>query len=125
MPIIQAMTISGRLIEKAKWEVNTLENVREGQVIQINIPVKEPNMIKYLSKTTDTVLDKDGKKYSVNLSVTITGFRHLYEPSQKQIQSMITVIPINRTVEQILVHLLDKNNSDPKFVAHIRNVLGN
>ena len=38
---------------------------------------------------------------------------------------MITVIPINRTVEQILVHLLDKNNSDPKFVAHIRNVLGN
>lgn len=124
MAIIQVITMSGRMIEKAKWEVDTLQNIREGHVIQINITVKDTDIIKYLSKTTNTILDKDDKDYSVNLSIKVTGFRHLYEPPHKSIQSMITAVPVNRTIEQVLVHLLDRNNSDPKFVAHIRNILG-
>jgi hypothetical protein len=122
MPIIQAVTISGRFINKAKWEVDTLANLREGHNIQVSLPVKDKNLISFLTKSNkiNHTLEKIGNKFSVILTMKLTQFRHMLDTNPLDFQSMAVVTPLDRTIEGILLYLLSKNECDPRFVALIK-----
>lgn len=123
VPILQAVSISGRIIQTAKWDVKTVENIREGQSLQINIEIEDQPLINYLSKNTMAreILDKDGKQYSVNLKMVVKEFKHMFEIESRDIQSMVLLVPNNRTVEQVLIYLLDRENIDPRFMTALKS----
>jgi hypothetical protein len=114
--------MNGGIIEKAKWEVDTLENLREGHWIQFSFNIEEdPNLISYVSKRSniDCVVEKTDKgQYSIVLTGVIKTFRHMVDASK--LESMVTVIPVNRAIENVLLYILDKDQCDPKFIALLR-----
>lgn len=122
MSIIQFIKINGGIIEKAKWEIDTLANLREGHFIQFNFNIEEDvNLISYVSKRSniDCVIEKTDKgQYSVVLTGIVKAFRHMLDASK--LESMVTVVPANRAVENVLLYVVDKNQCDPKFVALLR-----
>jgi hypothetical protein len=122
MPVIQFTKISGVIIEKARWVVNTLENVGVGHYIQFNFNIDEdPSLVSYISKRSniDCVVEKnDEGQYSVILTGVVKAFRHMVDASK--LESMITVIPANRAIENVLLYILDKNQCDPKFTALLK-----
>lgn len=125
MPIIQATTIGGKLIERGRWEVSTLENTREGHALQlsVNVESKEKNLLKFLGKqeSADCVLEREGKSYYVVLTFQIMRYKHLLDHEKMSLQSMAFVVPINRTVEQVLTYMLDRDQCNPKFVELLKN----
>ena len=49
MPIVQCNAINGSFIDEAKWDVTTLENLREGQNLQVSLPAKDRRLIEYVA----------------------------------------------------------------------------
>ncbi len=120
--ILQVQTISGSLIENGRWEVECPAGLQEGHHFSLNIPVPDPALIRYLSKvqSLDCVLDKDGNKYSVSLSCPVRRVRHMVNTETSGIDSMGILVPINRTIEGVLLYLLAPNKCDPRFVRLVR-----
>ncbi|HED38483.1 MAG TPA: hypothetical protein ENI76_09625 [Ignavibacteria bacterium] len=125
MPQIRAITINGKLIEKAKWEVNTISNMREGQSLQISITVNDDKLINLCGKqnSIDCVIEKeeDGSHYVV-LTMKIMSFRHMLDHSTSELDSQVYLSPINRAVEEILTFLLDKEKCNPKFIEILKQM---
>lgn len=122
MPIIQGTTIGGRFLTKAKWEVKSLSDLKEGQNIQVSIPVEDADLIAYMAKSgpkQECVMEKDGKKHWVILTTRVMQFKHMLEHESSELQSMVLVVPMNRTVESFLIYLLDREQSDPRFLSLI------
>ncbi len=121
MPIVQCNTISGSFIDEAKWNVSTLQNLREGQNLQVSLPISNQRLIEYvvnLGKMECSVeRDRKSKNYTITLTVKIMGFRHMLEPPKKAIESMAIVVPVNRTVENVLLSMLKSKLVDQRFTA--------
>jgi len=125
MPAIQVTTISGKLIEKARLEVETLSNMREGQNLQISIAVKDKNLIHFLGKQTgmECVLEREeDKSHYVVLTMKIMHFRHMLDYSTGELDSQVYVSPASRTVEEVLTYLLDRDKCNPKFVEMLKHL---
>lgn len=124
MPIIQANTISGKFVDEARWEVETFENLREGQTIQVVLPAKDSNLVEYLAKVgkMECSLERVGKtkRHTVTVMLRIVGFKHMLEPDKGQMESMAFVVPENRIVENVLLHVLRSEHVDQRFEAAIR-----
>ena len=116
MPIIQAYTLQGTIIEKAKWEIPNFENLKENQHLQINFKFDDKKLSYYLGKN-NMIIEKDKNKnnYSINLTFQISSFRHLLIPPNS-LESMVIITAINRTNESILLYLMDKDKCDPRFI---------
>jgi hypothetical protein len=125
MPIIQAVMISGQFIEKAKWQVKSLADLKIGHTIQVNLPVTDQYIIEYMMKESnpkrDCHLEKDGKSHSITLSFQILNFRYMLDGENSDLQSMALIQPANRTVEAITTYLLSENQCDPRFIHLLRH----
>lgn len=121
MPILQCNTISGSFIDEAKWSVSTLQNLREGQNLQVSLPTNNQRLIEYLANLgkMECSLERDrkSKKCTVTFTVKIVSFRHMLEPPKKAIESMAVIVPVNRTVESALLYLLGSDLVDQRFTA--------
>lgn len=124
--ILQAQTISGNLIEGGRWEVEFPAGLQEGQHFSLNLPVTDPHLIRYLSKVSsiDCVLDKDGNKFSVSLSCPIRRVRHMVSTTTGEVESMGILVPINRTIESVLLFVIAPNKCDPRFIRLVRGDQG-
>lgn len=123
MPAIQATTISGKLVEGARWDVNTLTNMREGQSLQVSLPVEDKKLIHFLGKQNgmDCVLEREeDKSHYVVLTMKIMSFRHMLDHATGELDSQAYVSPINRTVEEVITFLLDRDKCNPKFVELLK-----
>ena len=125
MPIVQCHTINGKFIDEAKWDVTTLQNLREGQGLQVSLAVEDQKLIEYVANLgkMDCSIERDrkSKRCTVTLTLTVVGFRHMLEPPTKSIESMAVAVPVNRTVENVLLHLLGSSLVDPRFTAALKN----
>ena len=125
MPVIQATTISGKLIDGARWEVSTLSNMREGQSLQVSVPVQDKNLIHFLGKQTgmDCVLEREeDKSHYVVLTTKIMQFRHMLDHASGDLESQIDVTPFSRTVEEVLTFIFDRDKCNPKFVEMLKKL---
>lgn len=120
--IIQATTIAGKIIDGARWEVTSLSNFQQNQRVSIELPVKDPNLLGYLSKTQnkDCMLDGERGQYSVVMACVVSDVRHMIYISNKTVDTMVIVKPIHRTVEHVLEYLLSPGRCDQRFVRMIR-----
>jgi hypothetical protein len=122
MPTLQATKLNGSIIEKAKWEVESLNDLDIGHQIQISIDIKEDSdLISYVSKrkTTSCVIEKEEDNYSIVLTCVVKAFRHMLDASG--LDSMAIVVPLDRAIEGILTYILNPDQCNPKFVAMLKN----
>lgn len=139
MVIVQFVKMNGIAIERARWTIDSLESLRTGDNIQFSFNIEEdPNLISYIAKRSnmDCVierieiphgLDNEDKSTQFQYSVILTGIiksvRHMIDASAPRqdgfhsVESMVTVIPLNRTIENVTTYVLDRDKCDRKFIA--------
>lgn len=119
MPVLQAYSISGQIIEKARWEVESFRDLHMEDMLQVSIPSKDPDLLLWLNKHQSRELglikEKNKKSYFVVLSFRIARFRHMVEEGKLTIDSMAQVYPMNRDIELVLLYIIDPSKSDPRF----------
>ena len=120
MPTLQVNKLNGSIIENGKWEVKSLSDLAVGHQIQISIDAEDPDLISYISKlqNLNCVVDKVEKKHSVIVTCIVKAFRHMLDPSG--LDSMAIIMPINRTVEEVITYILSPKQCNPKFAALLK-----
>jgi hypothetical protein len=118
--IVQACTLSGRIIETARWELSFPAVVQEGHQIDVSIPFNDEALSKYISKVSEHMLDKIGDDYSVTLSFKVTHIRHMVDifKDTTETNSLAFIYPTNNMMENIILYLLEPSNS--KFADKIK-----
>ena len=120
MATLQVTKLNGGIIENGKWEVKSLADLDLGHQVQISIDADDSDLISYVSKlqNLNCVVDTVDKKHSVIVTCVVKAFRHMLDSAG--LDSMAVIVPINRTVEEIITYILSPNQCNPKFVAHLK-----
>ena len=119
MVIIQPITLTEKLIN-TKWKANLNGiNINDGILVILNI--NDDKLIKYVTKhqTRDCLIQKEENSHSVSLYFTVKKINHVINTIDNSSESVIMVIPSNKLIEQILIHLIDEKLYDAKFNATI------
>lgn len=121
--IIQVASISGRIIDSAKWKVESISNLREGHGIQVSMPTNDSQLLNYIGKAANVEcsVDRNKNDYSVILGCMVKQIRHMLDTVDSDLESMAVVVPSNRIVESVIVYLVDSSKSDPRFVKLIQS----
>jgi hypothetical protein len=120
MPTLQLTKLNGSIIENGKWEVKSLSDLDIGHQIQVSVDAEDSDLISYVSKLQNLscVVDKADDKHSIIATCVVKAFRHMLDPSG--LDSMAVIVPINRTVEEVMSYVLNPKQCNPKFVALIK-----
>jgi hypothetical protein len=120
--IIQVTSLDGKIISSARWEIQSIVNLREGHNFQISILTKDTKILGYIGKLNNTDLSVDHNKdiYSVILNCVVKQIRHLLETSTKQLESLAVVMPASRMVESVIVYMMSQDKCDPRFVKLVQ-----
>lgn len=124
MPIIvQACTLSGRIIETARWELSFPAVVQEGHQIDIGIPFSDEALSKYIIKTSEHMLDKIRDDYSVTVSFSVKQIRHMVDifKDTTETSSLVLVYPTNNVMENIILYLLEPSECGSKFISQVNS----
>lgn len=124
MATVQATNIGGVIIPRAHWKVKSLGSISAGDVVRVNMTFSDEKLERYLSRTSAqevTYEREDDEACSVTLGFMVERFTHFLDQAAEEpdIESMAWLKPMNRTVEAIVIYLLDRENCDPKFLAVI------
>lgn len=123
MPVIQIATLrEGSIIDGARWEVERLENAREGQTLSVSLQTDDPQIMGYVAKQSkaECALDKSPGGSSVVIRCTIREIRHLIDAASGHAETMIVAVPANMYVEGVLTYMLHPSKCDPRWVQVIR-----
>lgn len=100
-----------------------MSNVSVGEVVRVNLPVKEEKLAKYLGKnqTQECTIEKEEEGHSVTLGYIVEKFTHMLDGSseERKLESMAWLKPMNRGVEAVTAFLLERESCDPKFLAAV------
>ena len=123
MFIIQAISLTGKIVEKARWEVAPTF-LTEGQTIQVNIPIDDADAMKFIATQgkQECSVEREGeeRRGSANLTFVIKQVRHMLETEPVGMDTMVTVMPLNRTVDQVMLYIFDSSRCDERFMKAIR-----
>lgn len=119
--MIQAATINGRIIDKARWEIQNVSAFQEGQTMQVNVPTKDANLLHYVAKQgrADCMVERDDRS-SVNLTFVVKQIRHMLEASNGGVDTMVVIVPITRPVEHVILYVMDTEKCDERFVRAVK-----
>lgn len=118
MPIIQAYTSNGQIIEKARWEIDSLFGIYPNDTIQISMISKDADLYRWANLKKDKTIwveKTKGKEFTITVAMTVHKFVHLLEDKRTTVDSMAILYPTNKIIEQILVLVMDPNNVDLRF----------
>lgn len=114
--------MDGKWLDAARWEVESLVNLKEGQDIQVFLANKDEGLEAYVTKSARPECyvdrDKDSGVKSMVVTMKIMKFKHLLEGGK--LESMVIVTSASRLAESALLYLLDKPACDPRFIAAVR-----
>jgi hypothetical protein len=127
--IIQATTTGGAMIEKARWEIPdggyNLHSLQVGHSISVCLATNDKNLLSNIMKQSkvECSVDKAGNgKHSVVLTMVVNQIRHMIDASggKQSFSTMCIAVPVNRYVEQVMLHLLDPGKCDKRFAQSVR-----
>jgi len=124
MATIQATNIGGVIIPNAHWRVKSLGSMSAGEVVRVSVAFDDEKLGKYLSRasTQEVAYEREEEgQDSVVLGFVMERFSHFLDQSAEEpdVESIAWIKPMNRTVEAIIIYLLDRENCDPRFLAMI------
>lgn len=122
MLIIQAVTINGEILEKGKWNIETLNNVpiNTGHSVCISLYTSDKDLLNYIQRQnkSECCLDKSKNgEISIIATFIVKEIRHMID--RYTFQSLCTIEPINRFVEQAVLFLLNPGKCDKRFVETV------
>ena len=123
--VVQLTSFSGKMIEGGKWEVDIQAGLQLEQTISLNLPIKDPALIKYLGKqqSSGCVVDKEeDNTYTVAVACKVMRIRHMIHTLTNKAESMAVIMPEDRTCEHVLMYLLAPNKCDQRFIALVRGI---
>jgi len=120
--VIQATTTSGQIIEGARWEIDHPCSFQKGQKVSVEFPVKDPNLVGYISKTgtNECMIDGERENFSIIMLCVVNEVRHMVKIADKLVDTMVIVMASNRTVESVLQYILTPSRCDPRFAKAVR-----
>ncbi len=123
MGTIQVTNLGGKIIEGASWKVGDTSNVTVGEVVRVNLAVKDAKLTKYLAKNQiqECSLEKEDGWHSVTVGLIVEKFTHFLDSTADpiELESMAWAKPLNRGVEAVIAYLLDRESCDQKFLAAV------
>jgi hypothetical protein len=109
-------------MEGARWEIPAPPGLQEGQSFAVSLPVKDKELVAYLSKASnsDCYIDVEKGETSIILGFGIKRVRHMLAPATKHMETLCLVAPANRVVEQVLTYIMTPARVDARFLQMIR-----
>lgn len=123
--LIQVTSLNGAIIEKAKWRTENSSFLREGQSLYIDLQTDDEKLSSKISSfnTPDCSIEAEGENLIATVHMRIKSIRHSFDTTakNKRIETMITIVPSDRLVENILFYIYDKKFCDQKFLNVMRS----
>jgi len=121
MATIQATTIGGVIIDKARWDVPSLVSVQIGHTLALCLNSDDKSLLANVRKQakTECSIDRaeDGR-CSIVATFLVKQIRHMIDAGN--FDTMCIVVPISRYAEQIVLYILDPAKCDKRFQEAIR-----
>src|SRR5512135_1268617 len=120
--LIQICSLSGAIIDGAKWMVDFPAALQQDQTVSFSLPIKDAALIGYLGKTQSRscIVDKEGNDYVVAVACKVLRIRHMVNTMSHTAESMAYAVPEDRVSEHVLMYLLMPTKCDPRFVRAVR-----
>ncbi len=123
--IIQGYSVSKQIIDQAKWNVKDLSNMQIGSKILVNIKTNDKDIIQYMKKN-DKINHSISDHYNnggilLTLTFTIDKVTHMVSIGENTIETMVSIIPINNSVNDIILYILDKKSCNQRFISMIKS----
>jgi len=120
--IIQATTISGGVIEEAKWSIEFNTSPNESHKLSLSFMTNDQSLINYITRSDrrGILLDGDNTEgYSVSIECDINSIKHMIDTGSSTGTTIVIVSASNRTSEQVLLYLIDPSLCSVNFVKTI------
>lgn len=116
--IIQLTTMSGHVVEKARWERNFVVPPTEGQSLQINVPTDDGSLISYSPKLLQHGVIMDGTKgeYTITFTCIMRHIKHMLDVQDSTVNCLILATPENRASDQVMTYLMDREKCEVAFL---------
>ena len=112
--------MKGAFIEKARWMVNAT-NIDVGHSISFSMNTEDKNLLTYIQNQAkrECSIDKaDDGHVSVVVNFTVQQVSHMVD--ENNFETMYTVAPASRFVEDVVLYMLAPEQCNPKFAGAIR-----
>lgn len=122
--IIQAVTISGEIIEEARWEMNLVMDLNDKNEIFLNFDTQDLKLMNALKRNNIKGVAIDGEKvigYTISIKCELHKIKYMMNVSDNTTESMIIVTPENRMSEQVLFYLVNKKLCSPNFLKRLNH----
>lgn len=122
--VIQLETFLGQQITDAWWDSEFDIPPGAGHVISLNIPISDVELVNYASKLAihGIVLDKNDEGYTYTFPCNIKYIKHMFDTTQEKISTIVAIQAYDKTVEQALLYMLDRNKCSFQFVKAVQNL---
>jgi hypothetical protein len=123
MTSIQVTTIGGVIIDRARWEVPSLDSVQAGHALAICLPSDDKSLLAHIRKQSkiECAIDRseDGKN-SIIITLLVKQVRHMLELNPSKFDTMCIAVPTSRFAELVVLYMLDPTKCDRRFVEAVR-----
>jgi len=122
--ILQITTLSGNLIDEAKWEIDFTIQPMESHEISLNFETNDSKLISFINanERSGIVLDGDPENgYNMSMRFDIKKIKHLVDVSTKEVDTYILLSPPNRTLEQIILYVLNSKYCNGNFLKILKS----
>ncbi len=124
--IVQITTLAGKIVEKARWKLDKVHDMREDQTIQLNAVCHERMLIAYVAnkKPSECYVDLQNKSEpQVIMGFKISSVRHMLDAQSGEMDTLISAIPVNRIVEGMMMFIFQRKDCDPKFISMLKSAV--
>ncbi len=118
--LIQVEKLDGSDIENASWVTNKNVVFDKNSFFFLTLDLNEENSLKiknYISKTRVSGIALIGEE--INLRTIMDSVNHMYSIKNNEIEMILNLKPINKSVEQIICYLCSPNQCDSTFLKHL------
>lgn len=123
MASIQATTIGGVIIDRARWEIASIDSVQVGHTLAVCLASDDKSLLAHVRKQskTECSLDRsDDGKNSIVMTFLVKQVRHMLELNPTKLDTMCIIVPSSRFAELVMLYLFDPTKCDRRFVEAVR-----
>jgi hypothetical protein len=115
---IQAVTISGEIIENGRWEIQSpTAQLLVNQEISVCLNSDDDNLVNHVKKfpKNDCYIEQtENEKTQVIVAFSVIKIKHMVDNSK--LNTLYVITPINRHNESVTLYILSKEKCDRRFI---------
>jgi hypothetical protein len=117
MILLQIENKRGRIIKDANWQVRRMDGVYIGNIVSIPKQFKDEALYKWLKRgvagcTAEKIVEGI---FSVTFNTVVKDVSHVFNPSERDMDSIYTVTPENSDIDDVVEYLFSPENASLQF----------